>query len=188
MPPGANLVSAFSLPSWAVLSSVSQPSLGPHQPNPPGPGSAGSGAAVWVGGNDRALPCCCAKALFSGPRAAFIPGIPAIGIIGSGPVSLGCFLLHLTASRPTPGPVLWFPMHGPPLQPGTPKASHMDKGGGQEKHDDAVSQETEVPAPAGHSQSCLSGPVTAPAAPWFPTSQPAVTAMVTCVLLGLGED
>lgn len=31
--------------------------------------------AVWVGGNDRALPCCCAKALFSGPRAVFIPGI-----------------------------------------------------------------------------------------------------------------
>ena len=166
-----------------ALLSVSQPSLGLHQPNPPGPGSAGSGAAVWVGGNDRALPCCCAKPLFSGPRAAFIPGIPVIGIIGSGPVSLGCFLLHLTAS-----PVLWFPMHGPPLQPGTPKASHMDKGGGQENHDDAVSQDTEVPAPAGHSWSCLSGPVTAPAASWFPTSQPAVTAVITCVLLGLGED
>lgn len=79
-------------------------------------------------------------------------------------------------------------MHGPPLQPGTPKASHMDKGGGQENHDDAVSQDTEVPAPAGHSWSCLSGPVTAPAASWFPTSQPAVTAVITCVLLGLGED
>ena len=51
-------------------------------------------------------------------------------------------------------------MHGPPLQPGTPKASHMDKGGGQENHDDAVSQDTEVqplqgthgPASQGQSQ------------------------------------
>lgn len=98
MPLGANLASAFSLSSWAVLSCLSQPSLEPDEPNPPGPDSAGSGAAVWVGGNDRALPCCCAEPLFSGPRAAFIPGIPVIRIIGSGPVSLGCFLLHLTAS------------------------------------------------------------------------------------------
>ena len=41
----------------------------------------------------------------------------------------------------------------------------MDKGGGQENHEEAVSQDTEVPAPAGHSWSCLSGPVTALAAP-----------------------
>lgn len=77
-------------------------------------------------------------------------------------------------------------MHGPPLQPGTPKASHMDEGGGQENHDDAVSQDTEVPplqgthGPASQGQHC-------PSCTLVPASQPAVAAAMACVLLGLGR-